>query len=57
MAFADLGAGLGPVITGFVLEATSYRIMFLGLALTAFISCVYFYFAALQRRVKSYANL
>lgn len=57
MAFADLGAGLGPVITGFVLEATNYRIMFLGLALTAFISCVYFYFAVLQRRVKSYANL
>jgi predicted MFS family arabinose efflux permease len=57
MAFADLGSGLGSVIMGFVVEATSYRIMFLCLALTAFISCAYFYFAVPQRRVRSYANL
>ncbi len=57
MAFADFGAGLGPVIMGFILEATNYRIMFLSLALTAFMSCVYFYFAIPQRRVRSYANL
>jgi MFS family permease len=57
MAFADLGAGLGSVIMGFVLEATNYRIMFLSLALTAFICCAYFYFAVSKRRVKAYANL
>jgi MFS family permease len=57
MAFADLGAGLGSVIMGFVLEATNYRIMFLCLALTALISCAYFYFTIPQRRVRSYADL
>jgi predicted MFS family arabinose efflux permease len=57
MAFADLGAGLGSVIMGIILEATNYRIMFLSLAMTAFISCAYFYFAVPQRRVRSYANL
>ncbi len=56
-AFADLGAGLGSVIMGIILEATSYRIMFLSLALTAFINGAYFYFATPQRRMKSYANL
>ena len=57
MAFCDLGAGLGSVIMGFVLEATNYRIMFLSLALTAFICCAYFYFATSKRRGRSYANL
>jgi MFS family permease len=57
MAFTDLGAGLGSVIMGFVLEATNYRIMFLSLALTALICCAYFYLAVPKRRVKTYADL
>jgi MFS family permease len=57
MAFGDLGSGLGSVIMGIILEATNYRIMFLSLALTAFVNCAYFYFAVPKRRVKSYAHL
>ncbi len=44
-ALADLGAGLGPMIMGFVLERTSYPIMFVCLILTGVINFLYFYYA------------
>jgi len=49
-ALADLGAGLGPMIMGFILERTSYPIMFACLALTGAINFLYFY---ITRRKKA----
>ena len=43
-AISDLGLGLGPVIMGFVVRFSSYRVMFLCLAFTAVINLIYFYF-------------
>jgi MFS family permease len=40
-AFADLGAGLGSVIMGIILQLTNYRTMFLSLALTSVLSLLY----------------
>jgi hypothetical protein len=48
-ALADLGLGLGPVIMGFVVRFSSYRIMFLSLSLTAVISLIYFHFFVRKR--------
>ena len=43
-ALTDLGAGMGSVIMGIILELTNYPIMFLCLALTGVINLLYFYF-------------
>lgn len=44
-ALADLGAGLGPMIMGFILQTTSYPIMFACLTLTGVTNFLYFYYA------------
>ena len=44
-ALTDLGAGMGSVIMGIILQLTNYPIMFLCLALTGVINLLYFYFA------------
>lgn len=44
MAMSDLGISLGPVISGFILNVTSYSTMFLCLALTGLINLNFFYF-------------
>jgi MFS family permease len=44
-ALADLGAGLGPMIMGFILQRTSYPIMFACLTLTGVTNFLYFYYA------------
>jgi len=41
-ALADLGAGIGPMVMGIILEWTNYRIMFLFLALIGIINFLYF---------------
>jgi MFS family permease len=43
-AFTDLGMGMGPVVMGFVIQSTSYPIMFLCLGLIGIINLNYFYF-------------
>jgi MFS family permease len=43
-AISDLGLTLGPVIMGIVIHSTSYRIMFLCLALIGIVNLNYFYF-------------
>jgi predicted MFS family arabinose efflux permease len=43
-AFSDLGMSLGAVIMGIILQATSYPIMFLCLALVGILNLSYFYF-------------
>ena len=48
-AIADLGAGLGPMVMGLVLEKTSYTIMFVCLIFTAAINLLYFYFAIAKK--------
>ena len=45
LAIADLGTGIGPVIMGLILDWTSYRIMFLSLALVGVINFLYFQFS------------
>jgi MFS family permease len=56
-AVTDLGAGLGSVIMGIVLQLTSYPIMFFCLALTGVINLLYFYFSIRKKGGKRYANL
>jgi MFS family permease len=56
-AIADLGAGLGSVIMGIILELTSYPIMFFCLALTGAINLFYFYLSIRKKGGKRYANL
>jgi len=48
-ALTDLGAGMGSVIMGAILELTNYPIMFLCLALTGIINLLYFYFAVRKK--------
>jgi len=43
-AITDLGASLGPMAMGIVIQSTNYSTMFLCLALTAIINLNYFYF-------------
>jgi MFS family permease len=43
-ALTDLGAGMGSVIMGIILQLTSYPMMFICLALTGIINFLYFYF-------------
>jgi len=56
-AITDLGAGLGSVIMGIILQLTSYPMMFLCLALTGVINLFYFYFSIRKKGGKRYANL
>jgi hypothetical protein len=44
-ALADLGAGIGPMIMGIILQWTSYPIMFFSLTLIGIINFLYFYYA------------
>ncbi len=45
----DLGAGIGPMFMGLVLEKTSYPVMFSCLILAGIINFFYFYFAILRK--------
>jgi len=44
-ALGDLGAGLGPMIMGIILQTTSYPIMFVCLIITGITNFLYFYWA------------
>jgi len=57
MALSDFGAGMGSVIMGIILQFTSYRIMFLCLALTGVINLLYFDRAVRKKGGRQYANL
>jgi len=48
-AITDLGAGMGSVIMGIILELTSYPIMFSCLAFTGVINLLYFYYAVRKK--------
>ena len=56
-AIADLGVGMGPVIMGLILTWTSYRVMFLSLALVGVVNFLYFQFSVRREGGKVYANL
>ena len=47
-ALGDLGAGLGPMIMGFILEKTNYPVMFACLVLSGIINCLYFYHSVMK---------
>ena len=49
-ALADLGAGLGPMLMGTVLEKFSYPSMFACLILTAILNFFYFYWTIVKRK-------
>ena len=51
-ALTDLGAGMGAVMMGIILQLTNYTIMFLCLALTGIINLLYFYFAVRKKPQK-----
>jgi MFS family permease len=51
-AFSDLGAGLGPVMMGIVLELSSYRLMFLCLAFCGLVNFLYFFFSLFETERK-----
>jgi MFS family permease len=53
-ALADLGAGIGPMIMGLVLEWTNYPIMFFFLTLIGAINFLYFYYTIGKKRKKVY---
>ena len=57
LAMADLGAGMGPVIMGTILELSNYRTMFLGLVLISLLNFGYFYRIVIRRRKDQHANL
>jgi MFS family permease len=57
MALSDFGAGMGAVIMGIILQFTSYRIMFLCLALTGVINLLYFDRAVRKKGGRQYAHL
>ncbi len=48
-AVSDLGSGIGPVITGTILQLTSYRIMFSALVLIGILNLLYFLFFVRKR--------
>jgi len=50
-SFMDLGMTLGPVIMGFIIPLTGYRVMFLCLALICLINISYFQFYVTRRDV------
>jgi MFS family permease len=51
-ALTDLGACMGAVIMGIILQLTNYTIMFLCLALTGIINLLYFYLAVRRKSQK-----
>ena len=57
LALSDLGAGMGSVIMGIILQWTSYPIMFLSLALTGAINLLYFDRAVRKKGGRRYADL
>jgi MFS family permease len=48
-ALADLGAGLGPMIMGFILQRTSYPVMYACLTLIGVTNFLYFYYALVKK--------
>jgi MFS family permease len=56
-AMADLGAGLGSVIMGIVLQLTGYTTMFLCLALTGVFNLLYFHSFVRKKGGDRYAHL
>ncbi len=48
-AFADLGAGIGPMVMGIILEWTNYPIMFSSLTLIGVINFLYFHYTIRKR--------
>ncbi len=48
-ALADLGAGIGPMIMGVILEWTSYPTMYLSLILGAIMGILYFHYMAARK--------
>jgi MFS family permease len=57
LALSDFGSGMGAVIMGIILQFTSYRIMFLCLALTGVINLLYFDRAVRKKGGRQYAHL
>jgi len=51
-ALADLGAGIGPMIIGLILEWTNYQMMFIFLALIGAVNFLYFGYAIRKKRKK-----
>ena len=51
-ALADLGAGIGPMIMGVILEWTNYRMMFIFLALIGAVNFLYFRYTIGKKRKK-----
>jgi MFS family permease len=51
-ALADLGAGIGPMILGLILEWTNYPIMFIFLALIGAANFLYFGYTFKRKRKK-----
>jgi MFS family permease len=56
-ALTDLGAGMGSVIMGIILQLTSYPVMFLCLSLIGIINLLYFYFFVRKKGGDQHANL
>ena len=48
-ALGDLGAGLGPMVMGVVLEWTSYPVMFIGLVLIGILNFFYFRYSIAKK--------
>ena len=55
-ALADLGAGIGPMIIGLILEWTNYQMMFIFLALIGAVNFLYFGYAIRKKRKKGRLN-
>jgi MFS family permease len=51
-ALADLGAGIGPMVIGIILEWTNYPIMFFSLTLIGIINLLYFDYTVRKKRKK-----
>ncbi|HXX33438.1 MAG TPA: MFS transporter [Thermodesulfobacteriota bacterium] len=49
-ALADLGAGIGPMIMGLILERTNYPMMFISLALIGALNFLYFGYTITRKR-------
>ena len=57
MALTDLGAGLGPVIMGIILQVSNYRVMFGSVAFACLLNVCYFRYILLKRSVIPDAHL
>ncbi len=56
-ALTDLGAGVGSVIMGIILELTNYPFMFFCLTLTGILNLLYFSVSVRKKEVDRYAHL